>query len=59
MTDDEIRTVASIMLTADGECFVCAARLLVQLDKAFPGHEAAIEESWTKEYSAGSWRTYG
>jgi hypothetical protein len=44
MTDAEVRTVARIMLTADGWCSNCNSDLLDQLRVAFPEHTVAISE---------------
>lgn len=36
MTLEEARSIAAIASTADNGCFVCAVRLMVQLQAAFP-----------------------
>jgi len=38
MDGKEARAVAGIASTADGDCYICAARLFVQLEKRFPEH---------------------
>lgn len=43
MTQDEIKKVAKILLTADSWCSNCQAGLFDQLLKAFPEHETAIK----------------
>lgn len=48
MTDEEIATVAKIMLTADSFCSNCQSGLFDQLRTAFPGHVATIERIWSK-----------
>lgn len=42
MTEDDITTVAKIMLTADGWCSVCASSLLDELRAAYPQHALVI-----------------
>lgn len=45
----EARVVTGIVLSADGQCFVCAGRLLLQLQKEFPNidwEKLAQEQEW-------------
>lgn len=43
MTEEEIKKIAKIMLTADGWCSSCGPALLDKLNRAFPGYEKVIE----------------
>ncbi len=49
MTEQEAKKVASIMCTADGECYVCAGRLINQLLKMAPEHRTVILVEWQSD----------
>jgi len=52
LTNEEIRKIVEIMMTADGECAVCAGRLIQQLEDKYPEHTETMNEVWKKEYDS-------
>ena len=56
MTEDEAEAIAAIMMTADGDCSVCAGNLLCQFYKLYPEMEQAIDRAWVKEYNTMTWK---
>ena len=38
MTKEEAQKVANVVYFADGECYVCAGKLYVELQRLFPEH---------------------
>ncbi len=39
MNDEEARKIASVLITADGECYVCAQKLAEEMQRVFPQFE--------------------
>ena len=51
MTDEELITVAKIMLTADSWCSNCQVGLFNQLREAFPNRTKLIDSVWNDRES--------
>lgn len=45
MTEDEAKTIAAILCTADRGCDVCVHDLAEKFSKAFPEHERIMNET--------------
>lgn len=59
MNENEVRTVASICLTADGGCSSCARGLIQDLGRAFPEHKDAVRLVYVEKFGADSWGEIG
>ncbi len=46
MTEEELRAIASIMVTADRGCAVCGSDLLIKLVGRFPEARKAAQAAW-------------
>jgi hypothetical protein len=55
---DDALAIANIMLSADGECVVCAADLLRQFAGRYPEAVPAIRGAWGRDReNPDGWRT--
>mgnify|MGYP000966254629 CR=1 FL=1 len=50
MTEDDMKIVVKIMLTADMYCVYCASNLVAQLVKYYPEHKQQIKKMFYEEY---------
>ena len=50
MTDEEARTVCTIMMDADGGCPYCASSLIQQFVTAYPDKRDIAQSCWEKDY---------
>ena len=52
MTREEAKAIASIMLEADGGCYLCAAYLCEDFAKTFPPFREVIEDVYSQRYDS-------
>jgi len=50
MTPEEVSTVISLCLKADGNCSYCAAELILEFIKEFPEHKDEAIRRYEKRY---------
>lgn len=51
MTADEARSVAHIACGADGECCVCAEKLVGDLKRAWPDHADTFQDVYDERFT--------
>jgi len=56
MTEIEAERVLRIMMGADGECYLCAARLAQEFIEAFPEHEVLAGQIYEDAYRCTIWQ---
>lgn len=50
MNTEDIEKVINIIMTADGDCRICAYDLLLKLSKVLPEHKALCEKMFKEKF---------